>query len=144
MAVWLMVWWYNFFCSLQSNPYHFWHQNVMSSVYDSMTINNWFWIGWLYLLTSSCAITLNHNQSSAEPFFHDYGGLVLILWHLPASELSSLMSTSHELHRRDNLYCWQSLFTMPLPSNRFLFRASASVGVCLATCCLAMGMACTT
>jgi hypothetical protein len=34
-----------------------------------------FWIGWLDLLSPSCTITRNHNQSSAKPFFLDCRGL---------------------------------------------------------------------
>jgi hypothetical protein len=34
----------------------------LSRVYGSVTSNNWFWIGWLHLLTPPCTISLNHNQ----------------------------------------------------------------------------------
>jgi hypothetical protein len=54
---------------------------TMSGVYGSVTNNNGFWTGWLDLLTPSCAIARNHNQSSAEPFFLDCRGLApLSFW----------------------------------------------------------------
>jgi hypothetical protein len=44
--------------------------------------------------------------------------LILILPQLPALEFDSLISTWNGPHRKHSLYCWQSLFTTPLPSNR--------------------------
>jgi hypothetical protein len=42
--------------------------------------------------------------------------LILVLPQLSASELDSLISTLHGLHGKHSLYCWQSLFTAPLPN----------------------------
>jgi hypothetical protein len=48
---------------------------ILSSVRGSVTNNNGFWSGRLGLLKPSITISLNHNQSSAEPFFLDCRGL---------------------------------------------------------------------
>jgi hypothetical protein len=46
------------FCCCSSH----YHQTVLLRVRSSVTNNNWFWIGWLDLLTPSFTISLNHNQ----------------------------------------------------------------------------------
>jgi hypothetical protein len=91
-----------------------------------VTNNNGFWIGWLDLLTPSCTISFNHNQwlPKTRTIFVLVLYLILfipILPQLPALELDSLISTFLGPHGNHSLYCWQSLFTTPLPSNRSIF-----------------------
>jgi hypothetical protein len=94
---------------------------ILSRIYGSMTNNNGFWIWWLYLLTPSCTISLNHNplqQPIINSCLDSLHSRSSFFWtELPALEIDSLIATLHVPHGKHSLYCWQSLFTAPLPSN---------------------------
>jgi hypothetical protein len=64
-----------------------------------------------------------------------------VLIQLPASEFDSLITTIHRPNGKRSLYCWRSLFTASLPSNRRSIVACSCVArMCLPTRCLEMGI----
>jgi hypothetical protein len=90
-----------------------------------------------YRDSSSCTISPNHNQLQdltineclrLAPFSFSFSSSLCLslsfsywldYWtELSASELYSLITTVHGPHGKHSLYCWQSLFTASLPSNR--------------------------
>jgi hypothetical protein len=103
------------------------HLKVFSHVRGSVKNNNGFWIGCLDLLTLSCKISLNYNQSSAEHFFLDHRGRSpFCISFYDDCKCSSLSPTTLE-HRSprkqihcpgtDILFCWPGVFTAALRSN---------------------------
>jgi hypothetical protein len=86
-----------------------------------MTNNNGFWIGWLDLL-APCTISLNHNQSSAEPIFLDCRGLAPFSFSFYEWLLIydwTTYTVSRRIHRKHGfLCCCDGMFTAPLPSSR--------------------------
>jgi hypothetical protein len=102
------------------------------------------WVYW-HLPVLSLLIIINYNKwlpKARSIYIH----IPFILnsssfWtELITFELDSLIATLHGPHGEHGLYCCKSLFRAPLPSkNLLLFRAFACAGICLATCCLAMG-----
>jgi hypothetical protein len=61
----------------------------------------------------------------------------VLLQQLPASEFASLITTLHGPNGKHSLYCWQSLFTVPFPSNRRpIVACSCVAGMRLAARCL--------
>jgi hypothetical protein len=133
---------------------------ILSRVYDCVTNNNGFWIGWLDLLTASLTITLNHNQSSAEPFFLDCRGLApfsflfyhsdwLLTWN------SALYSLEADPTENTVSQKFVGVFTAPLPRNgrpllssivvritqqRAVYQESVSAGTCSSSRWLAMNL----
>jgi hypothetical protein len=74
-----------------------------------------------YNLSWSQSITRTHNQSSAKPFFLDCRGLAPFSFSFyDDCQLlnSTLLYPLCIVPQKNTLYCWQSLFTVPLPSNR--------------------------
>jgi hypothetical protein len=64
-----------------------------------------------------------------------------VLLQLPASEFASIVTTLHKPNGKHSLYCWRSLFTTSLPSNRCpIVACSCVAGMCLPIHCLAMGI----
>jgi hypothetical protein len=65
-----------------------------------MTNNNGFWVRWLDLLTPCFTTSLNHNQSSAEPFFLDCRGLALFSFSFSFNSDLTWFFTTYTLSRR--------------------------------------------
>jgi hypothetical protein len=89
-------------------------RNILSRVY--------VWIRWLDLLTPSCTISLNHNQSSTEPFFLDRRGLAPFSFSRSTTDFwftTGLLLESRGWPTENTSYIVEkSMFTAPLPSNR--------------------------
>jgi hypothetical protein len=69
-------------------------------------------------LTVTTAHIILFSQANSVVLLYTPSILILVLPQVPALELYSLTSTLHGPHGKHNPYCWQSLFTAPLPSNR--------------------------
>jgi hypothetical protein len=115
-----------------------------------VTNNSRFWIGWLDLLTPSCTISLNHNQSSVENSLHSLSPVPILL------QLQNCTARSHVsflynfedriCHHLQQFLCYCVLIrccgnvsSAPLLSNGYLSTVeSVTSGIRSPRCCLAV------